>query len=458
MASEWKKYDSYDVPVDPKQQDKATTIKLCSIRRPHMRAFHFAWFGFFMAFVSWFAFAPLMKEIRADLGMTKAEVYNANISSVSSTVLSRFIVGPLCDTFGARVISSTLLVMGCIPTFFAGLVQNAVDVAVIRFFIGVMGATFVCTQYWSSQVFAKEFVGTANATTAGWGNLGGGVTQVLMVGIWNGFKTGYDSETAWRLSFLVPASIVLLVAIGQIFLADDCPKGNYKELEAHGAMTRKSSSESFRKGYLNFNSWVMFAQYAACFGVELTVNNTLASYFQDFYGLSTTKSATVASLFGLMNLFARSIGGLWSDFLFRRFGSGVTGMRGRLIAQWTALVWEAIFLFVFTQMTVLGPAIVTLILFSFGVQSAEGTSYGIVPYICPEATGAVSGIVGAGGNFGAVMWGLIFRFGPDSAKDVFQILSALILALSCLSPAIKIRGYASIFGAPQGEPDSISQI
>ncbi|CAN0319776.1 unnamed protein product, partial [Hapterophycus canaliculatus] len=52
--------DSYDVPVDPKQQDKATKFKLHSFRRPHMRAFHFAWFGFFMAFVSWFAFAPLM--------------------------------------------------------------------------------------------------------------------------------------------------------------------------------------------------------------------------------------------------------------------------------------------------------------------------------------------------------------------------------------------------------------
>ncbi|CAN0051291.1 unnamed protein product, partial [Ectocarpus sp. 12 AP-2014] len=69
--SDWKKYDSYDVPIDPKQQDKATTLKLYSFRRPHMRAFHFAWFGFFMAFVSWFAFAPLMKEIKADLGMTK---------------------------------------------------------------------------------------------------------------------------------------------------------------------------------------------------------------------------------------------------------------------------------------------------------------------------------------------------------------------------------------------------
>lgn len=133
-------------------------------------------------------------------------------------------------------------------------------------------------------------------------------------------------------------------------------------------------------------------------------------------------------------------------------------MRGRLIAQWTSLVWEAVFLFIFTEMTVLGAALPMLILFSFGVQAAEGTSYGIVPYICPDATGAVSGIVGAGGNFGAVMWGLAFRFGPSSAKDVFKILSAFILGLSCLTPFIRIRGYASVFGPPVGEPDSIANI
>ncbi|CAN0403615.1 unnamed protein product, partial [Hapterophycus canaliculatus] len=32
----YKSDDSYDVPVDPKQQDKATKFKLHSFRRPHM--------------------------------------------------------------------------------------------------------------------------------------------------------------------------------------------------------------------------------------------------------------------------------------------------------------------------------------------------------------------------------------------------------------------------------------
>ena len=63
---------------------------------------------------------------------------------------------------------------------------------------------------------------------------------------------------------------------------------------------------------MNINSWLMFAQYAACFGVELTVNNVAAGYFSDEFGLSTSKAGVVASLFGLMNLFARSLGGIWS--------------------------------------------------------------------------------------------------------------------------------------------------
>ena len=50
----------------------------------------------------------------------------------------------------------------------------------MRFCIGAGGAAFVVTQYWTTTMFANNIVGTANATTAGWGNLGGGVTQMLI--------------------------------------------------------------------------------------------------------------------------------------------------------------------------------------------------------------------------------------------------------------------------------------
>ena len=57
------------------------------------------------------------------------------------------------------------------------------------------------------------------------------------------------------------------------------------------------------------------------------------------------------------------------------------------------------------------PAVVTLLfLFSVCVQAAEGLSFGIVPYISRPALGVVSGMVGAGGNGGAVaMLNLFFK-------------------------------------------------
>ena len=51
---------------------------------------------------------------------------------------------------------------------------------VFRLAIGIIGASFVITQFHTSVMFAPNVVGTANATVGGWGNAGGGVTQSVM--------------------------------------------------------------------------------------------------------------------------------------------------------------------------------------------------------------------------------------------------------------------------------------
>lgn len=47
---EYRKYSEYALQVDDQQDDKAVEIKLCSLAKPHMMAFHCSWWGFFMAF------------------------------------------------------------------------------------------------------------------------------------------------------------------------------------------------------------------------------------------------------------------------------------------------------------------------------------------------------------------------------------------------------------------------
>merc|ERR1712087_569100 len=83
-----------------------------------------------------------------------------------------------------------------------------------------------------------------------------------------------------------------------------------------------------------------------------------------------------------------------------------------------------------------------MVFFSLFVQAAEGTSYGIVPYVDPPATGAISGIVGAGGNTGAVCFGLGFR--NLDYKTAFYVMGGSILASSALSAIVFIKGHTSL--------------
>lgn len=126
--------------------------------------------AFFVAFLSWFAFPPLIPDaIKSDLHLTTAQVGNSNIIALSSTLLFRAAVGPMVDRYGPRKVMAWLLILGAIPSGLAGLAHNVQSFYVLRFFIGILGATFVPCQAWTSAFFDTSRVGTANALVAGWG-------------------------------------------------------------------------------------------------------------------------------------------------------------------------------------------------------------------------------------------------------------------------------------------------
>lgn len=246
-----------------------------------------------------------------------------------------------------------------------------------------------------------------------------------------------DSEKAWRTVSIVPAIVAFATGVAIYFIADDAPKGNYNDLKKHGNMPEVSAAASFRSGAFNLNTWLLFLQYACCFGVELTMNNAAALYFKDEFGQTTESAAAIASIFGWMNLFARGLGGFASDKLSARMG-----MRGRILAQTFLLLAEGVLVLVFANSSKLGGAIVIMVFFSLFVQAAEGSTYGIVPYVDPPSTGSIAGIVGAGGNTGAVGFGLGFR--QLEYKAAFYIMGFTIIISSVLSVFIRIKGHAGL--------------
>jgi NNP family nitrate/nitrite transporter-like MFS transporter len=372
----------------------AERITLLSWRTVQMRTFHLTWMAFFLCFFGWFGLAPLMPVVRQDLGLTKGQVGTAVIASVAVTVLVRVVIGPLCDRFGPRRVYSLLLVGGALPVMAVGLAESFETFLLGRLMIGAVGASFVVTQYHTSVMFAPRVVGTANATTAGWGNLGGGVTQIVMPLVLAAIVSlGVEPALGWRWAMVVPGGLMLVMALLYWRYTADGPR----RVGVSGQGTLLLAARDRRV-------WALFVVYAGCFGVELTINNIAALYYFDRFALDLSTAGLLAGLFGLMNLFARSLGGILSD----RF-AGRGGLRGRVWFLFAVMLLQGVALVAFAQMDSLIAAVAVMVVFSLFVQMSEGATFGVVPFINRRALGAVSGIVGAGGNAGAVAAGFLFK-------------------------------------------------
>jgi NNP family nitrate/nitrite transporter-like MFS transporter len=411
-------------------RNKATKIRLADFRSAPMRAFHMTWIAFFLCFFGWFGIAPLMPVIRAELHLTKDQVGNSIIASVAITILARLFIGWLCDRIGPRRAYTWLLVLGSLPVMGVGLSHGYTSFLIFRLAIGAIGASFVITQYHTSVMFAPNVVGTANAAAAGWGNLGGGVTQVAMPLLFSLFLSlGVGAWWGWRLAMLVPGAAMLFTGIAYYFLTQDTPDGDFKKLREQGRLeSRSSASGAFREALRDRRVWALAVLYGSCFGIELTIDNVAALYYVDSFHLSLKIAGLVASTFGMMNLFARALGGIVSDRCNRRWG-----LRGRALLLACTIAAEGCALMLFSQMRWLPLAIGTMMLAGLFVKMSNGATYSVVPFINKRALGAVAGIVGAGGNFAAVLAGFLFKSSSITYPQAFMILGALVIISSSLA-------------------------
>ncbi|HVR21601.1 MAG TPA: MFS transporter [Polyangiaceae bacterium] len=402
---------------------KANRIDLLSFRTPAMRAFHVAWASFFLCFFGWFGIAPLMPVIRAEFALTKEQVGNIVIASVAATVLARLGVGWLCDRFGPRRVYAGLLVLGSLPVMGIGLSHDYASFLAFRFAIGAVGASFVLTQAHTTAMFAPNVVGTANATAAGWGNLGGGVAQAVMPLVFAAFVgVGFTSSAAWRVAMIVPGVLMLLAAAAYLLFTQDTPEGRFKA-RSGASGTSKNFVAALRDG----RTWILAFAYGACFGVELTVHNVAALYFHDRFQLDLKTAGLVAGSFGVLALFARTLGGFAGDRIGKRLG-----LKGRVATLATVLAAEGIALLVFSRMNVLPLAVISLVVFGLFTHMSAGATYAVAPFVRRDAVGAVAGIIGAGGNAGAVAAGFLFRSGTDGMQSAFLVLGVFVLVTSAL--------------------------
>lgn len=491
---------------------KIDHISLFDFSRPHMRAFHFAWFAFFSCFIMWFSIPPLMvtikkpkclaadsptcvqcmkdfpiaKEMAADkvckvcepyddrkgkgcggLGLVKKQIVTSNVVSVAGTIIVRILIGSIADGLGVRTTYAVLLIFFSIPGFLAAAVTSYEAFVAARFFIGCAGGSFVLTQLWTSIMFHSNVVGLANATSAGWGNLGGGVALLITGAIFDSFKAqGNTNDKSWRYTISWPPTLLFVMGCVLYFFGDDCPYGNYSEMRKRAAQNAaadaaneeeilksggeptKIAGRSLAKAAGNWKTWVLFGLYAWSFGIELVVNGNIALYFSEAYSLSQRDGGIAGSCFGLLNIFARSFGGYCSDWFNSRWG-----VRGRLWLLFIVTLLMGMCMVIFTSVTKdnggFGAAMACYFIWGLWLQMTEGAVFAIVPFVEPTAVGGVAGIVGAGGNSGALAGNFILGIGK---RPGLAILGWLSVCSAFWIPMLWMPGVGSMFRGDDSAP------
>ncbi|MFZ6042339.1 NarK family nitrate/nitrite MFS transporter [Vibrio natriegens] len=428
-----------------------------------MKILHLSWMAFFITFVVWFNFAPLLQMVKESLGLSSQEIKTLLILNVALTIPARVLIGMFTDRFGPRIVYSALLAICSIPCFMFAFADSFIQAAIARFLLGFIGAGFVIGIRLVSEWFPHNQLGTAEGIYGGWGNFGSAAAAFTLPTL----ALVFGGEDGWRYAIALTGVMSLLFSVVFYKNVSDTPKGaTYFRPKHLSAMEVTSKGDFFfllamkvpmyavlallawklspsninmlEQGVVNAiyaglvllyvidanQVWkvnksifkkpvepihqykfkqvaVLNVLYFATFGSELAVISMLPLFFSETFELSPVVAGMVASAYAFMNLMSRPGGGLISD----KFGRKLT-----LLILTAGL---AVGYFLMGQVNESWPvwlAVAAAMSCSFFVQAGEGAVFATVPLIKRRMTGQIAGMTGAYGNVGAVTYLTILSF------------------------------------------------
>jgi NNP family nitrate/nitrite transporter-like MFS transporter len=133
----------------------------------------------------------------------------------------------------------------------------------------------------------------------------------------------------------------------------------------------------------------------------------------------------------LIALFGRALGGIFSDRIAHR-----RGLDGRTALLFGFILCEGLGLMLFSRMDSATGALLTMLGFGLFTHMACGVTYSLTPFINPKAYGGVAGIIGAGGNVGAVAAGFLMK-AAGGVQHGLLMLGALVTCSAFCAAAVR---------------------
>ncbi|MCX2757920.1 NarK family nitrate/nitrite MFS transporter [Vibrio sp. Sgm 22] len=428
-----------------------------------MKTLHLSWMAFFITFVVWFNFAPLLQMVKTSLGLSTEEIKTLLILNVALTIPARVAIGMLTDRYGPRLVYSSLLAVCSIPCFMFALADSFIQAAIARFLLGFIGAGFVVGIRLVSEWFPHNELGTAEGIYGGWGNFGSAAAAFTLptlalafggedgwryaVGITGAMSLAFSfifyknvSDTPKGSTYFKPAQVTAMevTSKGDFFfllimkipmyaalalltwklspsninmLSDMAVYSVYAGLAAlyvyEVSQVWKVNKNVFKEEVPEIHQYkfkqvaVLNVLYFATFGSELAVVSMLPLFFSETFELTPVLAGMVASAYAFMNLMSRPGGGWISD----KFGRKPTLL--------ILTIGLAMGYFAMGQVDSTWPvwlAVVAAMACSFFVQAGEGAVFATVPLIKRRMTGQIAGMTGAYGNVGAVVYLTVLSF------------------------------------------------
>ncbi|NLV13081.1 MFS transporter [Haloarcula argentinensis] len=379
------------------------------IKMTKYRTLLLATIGFNFSFLIWFSFAPFTGPMAEEFGLTTAEIGILASSAIWMAPFGRMLTGWLSDKFGAPAIFAIVLAYVGVFSIGSAFAQDYSVFFVLRLIVATAGITFVIGIQHVAEWFEEENLGLAEGIYAGVGNAGAAGGALILPRVFGSDWSGPLFSTNWRAAFFYTGIVSILLAIAYYTL------GEAAKTEAKRQATKEDTNF---KGWLHtatrYGTVVLAAAYIMSFGLELSMNGWLATYYREAFNqdnlvIASTFAATFSIAAGLL----RPFGGYGSDLLARKEKNILPFFEDQYREQWTFLGLCFIVLMMFA-MTLAGlsgvllNAVVIGFLVGTGCAWAEGAIFAQVPAMFPDDSGSVAGVVGGVGTVGGIVYPLFY--------------------------------------------------
>jgi len=365
--------------------------------------------GFNFSFLIWFSFAPFTGPMAEEFGLSVAEIGILASAAIWLAPFGRILTGWLSDRFGAPTVFAIVLGYVGVFSMWSAVAQDYTVFFLTRLIVATAGITFVIGIQHVSEWFPEEQLGTAEGIYAGIGNAGAAGGALILPRV---FGTGWSGplfSTNWRAAFFYTGIVAILLGAVYFVFGEAAKSEEKRQATADSASFKDWIYTATRYGTV-----VLALAYVMTFGLELSMNGWLATYYREGFNtenlvLASTFAATFSVAAGLL----RPIGGYVSDRLARAERNILPIFEGRYREQWTfvSLCFVVLTMFGMTIAGLSGQVLVAVaagFLVGIGCAFSEGAIFAQVPAMFPNSSGAVAGVVGGVGTVGGIVYPLVY--------------------------------------------------